>query len=325
MHEKFTDDLETLNENLRVDEFRLVENVFMLCGLVAQSAISKKDDENNLKKMNRILYSVDRVLSEVVSYYKKRNDIKYKIPNALSIYVKSLINHINTMLNTMHHVKDQIIELETTKFVEVYKNSNRLAHEFIKHVYEWDEVLAVRKILGRNLSLHLYITEEIDLNEAKRMVDIIFSWLPFFSQYKIKRFKIKGDKPLVDDVIECFDVCLDENDIAVIVTSKDVYKPAFDKDMKRTHVLCPGYSPFDKNIAFCMYLGTDTTAKIAIHEIAHIFGLRHCENKRCLMHVEYKETNDKNEMIERLNKILANKTTFCDDCYTRIELNNILR
>jgi hypothetical protein len=322
VYEKFTDDLETLTESLKdLDEFRLVENVFMLCGLVAESAISKKDDENNLKKINDILDSAYRVLRKVVSYYEERNDIKNKIPNALSIYVNSLIYHINTM----HHVKDQVIELETKKFVEVYKNSNKLAHEFINHVYEWGEVLAIREILGRNLSLNLYITEEIDLNEAKRMVDIIFSWLPFFSKYKIKRFKIKEDKPLVNDVIECFDVCLDEKDIAVIVTSKDVYKPAFDKDMKQTHVLCPGYSPFDRNIAFCMYLGTDTTAKIAIHEIAHIFGLEHCENERCLMHVEYKETNDKNEMIERLKKIYATKTTFCDDCYTTIEIKNILR
>ena len=59
-------------------------------------------------------------------------------------------------------------------------------------------------------------------------------------------------------------------------------------------------------------LFNERVLKEATHEIGHMFGLRHCDNRLCVMHFS--------ESIEDTDE---KKWTFCENCLTHLERRNV--
>jgi hypothetical protein len=304
----------------------LIRKVFEECGYIASQALSK---ENNMEEYKSFINEVNRKLDKHIKDLekKKSSEREKDVIETLILY----IHHLAFNLNEIPYIKDDeyefMVKPEIIKFVKVLKKlDENFIHKLIDNVNKLGPVNALREIIGRNLFLKMYITEEINYRDAENIVDKIFKWLPYFNKHEIvKKYKIECESTSIDETLRKLAQYLDTNGIIVLISSKDFHKPAFNENWEKTQVLCPGYSLPDKNIAFSVYVDNDTTAKIAIHEIAHLLGLDHCKIERCIMHVEYKETKERSEMEKMLKEIYGRKTTFCPECDRRLEFLNNLR
>lgn len=190
------------------------------------------------------------------------------------------------------------------------------------------EVYFVRYLIGRRYKLNIYITEEVNLKHVHSIVEKIFLWLTYFCDFEMKRIEINNG----EEITNVFNTLKNneswkDNEINLIISSKDVKMKALDKNFNEIYVPASGFSDFDKNIAFSPYFEEDVnlTGLVAIHEIAHLFGLEHCENTRCIMNVPYKIVNNREKMKKQFSQILNFKTGFCNNCLGKLEWEGYLK
>ena len=101
------------------------------------------------------------------------------------------------------------------------------------------------------------------------------------------------------------------------------------------NIICNGYAEKDiaiikiqPNINGFIRCNSDKTVKISwkystlfccIHEIAHMFGLIHCSNKRCIMGVINCKNYQRYCMYCISNRKVDPSKIFCKDCYKKIK------
>ena len=285
--------------------------------------------EYSREKIEKITNRLDSYINALTRIYNEDYSLKRKQVIKGLLYV---FEGFRTDLEVIRSVgKYKLItspdyEVERIEnFIRIFSNSKPLKEDEVKKSIEiankYGSEFMARYLMGRRYKLKVYISEEVKKGDVKNILDDIIMWLTYFSEFEILNINIRDGENIIDAFRKIEREAYDEYTINLIISSKDIKTKAFDKNMREVEVPAHGFSDFEKPIAFSPYFPENIkiTSLVAIHEIAHLFGLKHCENDRCLMYVPYKITTNMEDMLKQYMEVLRFKTGFCDKCYGELE------